>query len=195
MNHVTITVYCTVPLCRLTTGSLPKNMIISTMKLLLLSCANSSLAPVLYLLQVPVHVFLDFSTLECRHLSQCVELFVLDLMDTNANYTNREVKVRSASTMCVMPTWLEAVQIKRLLSDLEQHWTVESESFAPTLTKQKWVRARNTHSFEQTSVLYFIFYPKSTIWMLKNKLLFHKLGVGVCFFFINCQKLYIDRLY
>lgn len=43
--------------------------------------------------QVPVHVFLDFSTLECRHLSEVLELFVLNLMDANANYTNREVKV------------------------------------------------------------------------------------------------------
>lgn len=45
-------------------------------------------------LQVPVHVFLDFSTLECKHLSECAELFVLDLMDATANYTNREVKVQ-----------------------------------------------------------------------------------------------------
>ena len=45
-------------------------------------------------LQVPVHVFLDFSTLDCRHLSESVELFVLDLMKASANYTNREVKVR-----------------------------------------------------------------------------------------------------
>lgn len=52
-----------------------------------------------YDLQVPVHVFLDFSTLECRHLSETVELFMLDLMDTNANYTNREVKVRRTSLM------------------------------------------------------------------------------------------------
>lgn len=43
--------------------------------------------------QVPVHVFLDFSTLDCKHLSQPVELFVLDLMDATANYTHREVKV------------------------------------------------------------------------------------------------------
>lgn len=42
-----------------------------------------------------MHVFLDFSTLECKRLSECVELFVLDLMEANANYTNREVKVRS----------------------------------------------------------------------------------------------------
>lgn len=44
--------------------------------------------------KVPVHVFLDFSTLECKHLSESVELFVLDLMDATANYTHREVKVR-----------------------------------------------------------------------------------------------------
>lgn len=49
---------------------------------------------IFYVLQVPVHVFLDFSTLECRHLSESVELFVLDLMEASANYTNREVKVR-----------------------------------------------------------------------------------------------------
>lgn len=42
---------------------------------------------------MPVHVFLDFSTLDCKHLSQPVELFVLDLMDATANYTHREVKV------------------------------------------------------------------------------------------------------
>lgn len=46
--------------------------------------------------KVPVHVFLDFSTLECRHLSESVELFVLDLMDATANYINREVKVSEA---------------------------------------------------------------------------------------------------
>lgn len=40
-------------------------------------------------------MFLDFSTLECKHLSELVELFVLDLMNANANYTDREVKVRS----------------------------------------------------------------------------------------------------
>lgn len=49
-----------------------------------------------HILQVPVHVFLDFSTLECRHLSEALELFVLDLMDVNKNYTEREVKVKHA---------------------------------------------------------------------------------------------------
>lgn len=38
-------------------------------------------------------MFLDFSTLDCKHLSLPVELFVLDLMDATANYTHREVTV------------------------------------------------------------------------------------------------------
>lgn len=49
-----------------------------------------------HFLQVPVHVFLDFSTLQCRHLSESVELFVLNLMDVTANYSNREIKVRNS---------------------------------------------------------------------------------------------------
>ena len=44
-------------------------------------------------------MFLDFSTLECRHLSESVELFVLDLMNATANYTDREVKVRYTEHM------------------------------------------------------------------------------------------------
>lgn len=57
--------------------------------------SNSAIkADAVFTPQVPVHVFLDFSTLECKHLSESVELFVLDLMDAPANYTNREVKVR-----------------------------------------------------------------------------------------------------
>ncbi|KAM3622654.1 uncharacterized protein V6R79_001699 [Siganus canaliculatus] len=51
------------------------------------------IAPFINQFTVPVHVFLDFSTLECKRLSEFVELFVLDLMDATANYTNREVKV------------------------------------------------------------------------------------------------------
>lgn len=43
--------------------------------------------------QVPVHVFLDLSTLECTHLSDPAEMFILDLMDCNNNYTSRDVRV------------------------------------------------------------------------------------------------------
>lgn len=39
-------------------------------------------------------MFLDLSTLECTRLSDPAELFVLDLMDTNNNYTNRDVRVK-----------------------------------------------------------------------------------------------------
>uniref|UniRef100_UPI0037E70DDB protein arginine N-methyltransferase 9 n=1 Tax=Semicossyphus pulcher TaxID=241346 RepID=UPI0037E70DDB len=66
-----------------------------------------SIAPFINQFTVPVHVFLDFSTLECRHLSESVELFVLDLMDANANYTNREVKVlaTAAGRITAVPFW------------------------------------------------------------------------------------------
>lgn len=66
-----------------------------------------NIAPFINQFTVPVHVFLDFSTLECRHLSESVELFVLDLMDVNANYTNREVKVQvtSAGRVTAVPFW------------------------------------------------------------------------------------------
>lgn len=46
--------------------------------------------------QVPVHVFLDLSTLCCKHLSEPTELFVLDLMNSSANHTSQEVKVGGA---------------------------------------------------------------------------------------------------
>lgn len=66
-----------------------------------------NIAPFINQFTVPVHVFLDFSTLECRQLSESVELFVLDLMEANANYTNREVKVRatSAGRITAIPFW------------------------------------------------------------------------------------------
>lgn len=66
-----------------------------------------NIAPFINQFTVPVHVFLDFSTLQCRHLSESVELFVLDLMETNANYTNREVKVQASSSgrITAVPFW------------------------------------------------------------------------------------------
>ncbi|KAM9857277.1 protein arginine N-methyltransferase 9 [Aulostomus maculatus] len=66
-----------------------------------------NIAPFINQFTVPVHVFLDFSTLVCRHLSESVELFVLDLMDANANYINREVKVQatSAGRITAIPFW------------------------------------------------------------------------------------------
>lgn len=66
-----------------------------------------NIAPFINQFTVPVHVFLDFSTLECKHLSESVELFVLDLMDTNANYTTRQVKVQAtrAGRLTAVPFW------------------------------------------------------------------------------------------
>ncbi|XP_029949033.1 protein arginine N-methyltransferase 9 [Salarias fasciatus] len=68
-----------------------------------------NIAPFINQFTVPVHVFLDFSMLECRHLSESVELFVLDLMDTNANYTHREVRVQatSAGQITAVPFWYQ----------------------------------------------------------------------------------------
>ncbi|CAL9699982.1 unnamed protein product [Knipowitschia caucasica] len=68
-----------------------------------------NIAPFINQFTVPVHVFLDFSTLDCRHLSEAAELFVLDLMDTNANYTTRQVKVKvtSAGRVTAIPFWYD----------------------------------------------------------------------------------------
>ncbi|XP_068606850.1 protein arginine N-methyltransferase 9 [Brachionichthys hirsutus] len=66
-----------------------------------------NIAPFINQFTVPVHVFLDFSTLECKHLSEFVELFVLDLMEATANYTDREVKVQAtaAGRITAIPFW------------------------------------------------------------------------------------------
>ncbi|XP_078480017.1 LOW QUALITY PROTEIN: protein arginine N-methyltransferase 9-like [Lampetra planeri] len=71
--------------------------------------------------------FLDFSTLECRHLSESVELFVLNLMDANANYTTGEVKIqtRSAGRITAIPFWYdiyldEDISVSTL--DPNSHW-------------------------------------------------------------------------
>ncbi|XP_028270626.1 protein arginine N-methyltransferase 9 [Parambassis ranga] len=86
-----------------------------------------NIAPFINQFTVPVHVFLDFSTLECRHLSESVELFVLDLMDTNANYITREVKVlaTSAGRITAIPFWYQIYLDEEIsVSTLSQnsHW-------------------------------------------------------------------------
>ncbi|XP_029357618.1 protein arginine N-methyltransferase 9 isoform X3 [Echeneis naucrates] len=86
-----------------------------------------NIAPFINQFTVPVHVFLDFSTLECRHLSEPVELFVLDLMDANTNYTNREVKVQatSAGRITAVPFWYHIYLDQEIsVSTLSQnsHW-------------------------------------------------------------------------
>ncbi|XP_022050080.2 protein arginine N-methyltransferase 9 isoform X1 [Acanthochromis polyacanthus] len=86
-----------------------------------------NIAPFINQFTVPVHVFLDFSTLECRHLSESVELFVLDLMDTNANYIHREVKLQatSAGRVTAIPFWYHIYLDQEIsVSTLNQnsHW-------------------------------------------------------------------------
>ncbi|KAM6972807.1 protein arginine N-methyltransferase 9 [Aplochiton taeniatus] len=85
------------------------------------------IAPFINQFTVPVHVFLDFSTLECRRLSGSMELFVLDLMNTNNNYTNREVKVQATSSgrVTAVPFWYqihldEAISVSTFSQD--SHW-------------------------------------------------------------------------
>ncbi|XP_037546454.1 protein arginine N-methyltransferase 9 isoform X2 [Nematolebias whitei] len=86
-----------------------------------------NIAPFINQFTVPVHVFLDFSTLECRHLSEALELFVLDLMDGSANYTNREVKVQAitAGRITAIPFWYHIYLDQEIsVSTLNQnsHW-------------------------------------------------------------------------
>lgn len=66
-----------------------------------------NIAPFINQFTVPVHVFLDYSTLECKHLSESVELFVLDLMNTTANYNTRQVKVKATRSgrVTAIPFW------------------------------------------------------------------------------------------
>ncbi|XP_053713553.1 protein arginine N-methyltransferase 9 [Synchiropus splendidus] len=86
-----------------------------------------NIAPFINQFTVPVHVFLDFSTLECERLSEAVELFVLDLMNVTANYTNREVKVQATSSgrLTAVPFWYqihldEEITVSTL--DPKSHW-------------------------------------------------------------------------
>lgn len=103
-----------------------------------------NIAPFINQFTVPVHVFLDFSTLECRHLSESVELFVLDLMNANANYTNREIKVQatSAGRITAIPFWYQIHLDQDIsVSTLSQnsHW----KQAAAVLQQPLEVRARD----------------------------------------------------
>ncbi|KAM6940472.1 protein arginine N-methyltransferase 9 [Xenentodon cancila] len=106
-----------------------------------------NIAPFINQFTVPVHVFLDFSTLECKHLSEAVELFVLDLMDTNANYTHREVKVKalSAGRLTAIPFWYHIHLDQEIsVSTLSQnsHWKQAAVVLQEPLEVQagQWVR-------------------------------------------------------
>ncbi|XP_056591683.1 protein arginine N-methyltransferase 9 [Triplophysa dalaica] len=68
-----------------------------------------NIAPFINQFTVPVHVFLDLSTLECSHLSASVELLTLDLMNSTANYTYNEVKVQVSTSgkLTAIPFWYQ----------------------------------------------------------------------------------------
>ncbi|KAK5926225.1 hypothetical protein CgunFtcFv8_021816 [Champsocephalus gunnari] len=106
-----------------------------------------NIAPFINQFTVPVHVFLDFSTLECKHLSEFVELFVLDLMESTANYTNREVKVQatSAGRVTAIPFWYQIHLDQEIsVSTLSQnsHWKQAAVVLQQPLRVQAgdWVR-------------------------------------------------------
>ncbi|KAG9275701.1 protein arginine N-methyltransferase 9 [Astyanax mexicanus] len=68
-----------------------------------------NIAPFINQFTVPVHVFLDLSTLECTHLSDPAELFTLDLMNTNNNYDSRDIRVRVSASgrVTAIPFWYQ----------------------------------------------------------------------------------------
>ncbi|XP_005160026.2 protein arginine N-methyltransferase 9 isoform X1 [Danio rerio] len=68
-----------------------------------------NIAPFINQFTVPVHMFLDLSTLECRQLSEPVELFTLDLMNSSANYTDKQVKVQVSTSgkVSAIPFWYQ----------------------------------------------------------------------------------------
>ncbi|XP_077574992.1 protein arginine N-methyltransferase 9 [Stigmatopora nigra] len=86
-----------------------------------------NIAPFINQFTVPVHVFLELSTLACRRLSEPTELFVLNLMDTNANYDEREVQVltTSAGRITAVPFWYDIhLDDENIVSTLapDSHW-------------------------------------------------------------------------
>uniref|UniRef100_A0A673I8Q2 Protein arginine N-methyltransferase 9 n=1 Tax=Sinocyclocheilus rhinocerous TaxID=307959 RepID=A0A673I8Q2_9TELE len=106
-----------------------------------------NIAPFINQFTVPVHVFLDLSTLECTHLSEAVELFALDLMNSTANYTDREVKVRvnTSGKVTAIAFWyqihLDSEQSVSTFSE-DSHWKQAAVVLQQPLTvsRGEWVK-------------------------------------------------------
>ncbi|XP_018591579.1 protein arginine N-methyltransferase 9 [Scleropages formosus] len=86
-----------------------------------------NIAPFINQFTVPVHVFLDLSTLPCKHLSDPIELFVLDLMNCSVNYSHREVKLQATCSgrVTAVPFWYrvhldEEISVSTFTED--SHW-------------------------------------------------------------------------
>uniref|UniRef100_A0A9J8C020 Protein arginine N-methyltransferase 9 n=2 Tax=Cyprinus carpio TaxID=7962 RepID=A0A9J8C020_CYPCA len=106
-----------------------------------------NIAPFINQFTVPVHVFLDLSTLECTHLSEAVELFALDLMNSTSNYTDREVKVRvnTSGKVTAIAFWyqihLDSEQSVSTFSE-DSHWKQAAVVLQQPLTvsRGEWVK-------------------------------------------------------
>ncbi|XP_052403016.1 protein arginine N-methyltransferase 9 [Carassius gibelio] len=106
-----------------------------------------NIAPFINQFTVPVHVFLDLSTLECTHLSEAVELFALDLMNSTVNYTDREVKVRvkTSGKVTAVAFWyqihLDSEQSVSTFSE-DSHWKQAAVVLQQPLTvsRGEWVK-------------------------------------------------------
>ncbi|KAG5286285.1 hypothetical protein AALO_G00013150 [Alosa alosa] len=81
-----------------------------------------NIAPFINQFTVPIHVFLDLSTLECTYLSEPAELFTLDLMNTHNNYPAREIMVRvtASGRVTAIPFWYQI--------HLDEEWSVSTFS-------------------------------------------------------------------
>lgn len=66
-----------------------------------------NIAPFINQFQVPIHVFLDLSSLSCVPLSKPVELLRLDLMTPYLNTSNKEVKIHicKSGQVTAIPFW------------------------------------------------------------------------------------------
>ncbi|XP_063074289.1 protein arginine N-methyltransferase 9 [Engraulis encrasicolus] len=68
-----------------------------------------NIAPFINQFTVPIHVFLDLSTLDCTDLSEPAELFSLDLMNAHNNYPSRDlmVQVTCSGRLTAIPFWYQ----------------------------------------------------------------------------------------
>nr|XP_012639211.1 putative protein arginine N-methyltransferase 9 isoform X2 [Microcebus murinus] len=86
-----------------------------------------NIAPFINQFQVPIHVFLDLSSLPCIPLSKPVELLRLDLMTPYLNTSNREVKVHicKSGQVTAIPFWYHMYldeEIRLDTSSEASHW-------------------------------------------------------------------------
>uniref|UniRef100_A0A671KPF9 Protein arginine methyltransferase 9 n=1 Tax=Sinocyclocheilus anshuiensis TaxID=1608454 RepID=A0A671KPF9_9TELE len=110
-----------------------------------------SIAPFINQFTVPVHMFY-----KCTHLSEPVELFALDLMNSTANYTDKEVRVQ-VSTSGKVTAILFWYQI-HLDSELsvstfeDSHWKQAAVVIQQPLTVSRGERVKLRIQFHKSSI-------------------------------------------